>query len=1348
MGKDNKNYTIGLDLGVGSVGWAVVGDDNKLIKKQGQKLWGVRLFEPAESAAPRRNKRRQRRTTNKRTWRLHLLRHVLQDFVLKEDPNFYNRLENSSNKPRDGYTLFCGKYTDIKYYREFPTIFHLRAALMDYKKVQEFKKRGLYYRFLYLAASDILKTRGNFLTEGKIDSSQPVSLTNLFEDIEKVVSKVNTLGGTINLSFVNETLNNNLNGKGEFNARKRDTSTIFVKALLGYEFDVNTIIPFGEEAFKVDFESETWDEELTNIDDIDEILVELFRLYSNIRLYKILKDESSVSKVKINIYKNHAIQRKKLKEELKQVDALLGTEYYDEIFVTQNEKVPSYTNYVGKVIEDGVKKRLPKKSSLNELIKRLRKIHEDLVKVYPETTLLKDISDEGYLLLPTNADNRLIPYQIHYNELEAILDNFTKLDEQSNRKEIKSKVLRIMEFKVPYFVGPLSNHQNPESKNYWLVKNKGFEHVNITPFNFDSVVNKVATNEAFITNMLRSCSYLDSEICFQQETILYQTYIFYNTVNKIKVGDSFLTSSQKELLFNNLIKASSLSKTRLINILGLEKNGEVSGFSKDPKPKPIPLSLSAIRRFNTIFPDFKDNPLYQAFYDDVINATSLVDKDEKELVKTKIKEVIESYQNIEVSEAQIEELAAIKSKKWGNLSYRFLNELQFVKDATTGETDTLVNILKNSNLNLMEIINIEGNLKRIDQENHKEFDLSNNENISRYLEEKYISPQARRGIIQAINVVNEIVKIMGYKPSKIAIEFTRENQPDGKETDSRLDKIKEAYKLLEKEFRSSHKKSKEEKNEDYKARIAGMVLNKYDAVKNLNNVDNRNMKRRQIYLYFLQLGKDLYTGKPIDFNKLISKDNTYDIDHIFPQCRIKDDSFDNLVLTEKVINGDKRDNYPFLQIHTPENLNFYAYLKNIGLMSSKKYERLTRKTKLTDEEITAFVNRQKNTLDWINLETARLLTLMYAEPSNAHDFIIYAKSMHTSIFRNKFELLKFRELNNLHHAHDAYLNVVIGKLIKNTMYIIDENKYKTYNYESIIENRMKPFVPYIAKILGYYDLLVTKKTEINNTGPFWNENMKSFGAKGSLDAFIPIKEGSDVTKRGGYHSANTAFFTILRKEGQISINAIPTYHCSYFYRNGKFIKKLFEEYILKLHDNTEILLPMLPIFSKVIINGIPLLVSGKSNDNILLHNTTQTILNNDEHVKYLRKVVRYRASKKWSDITDQNIIDRGFTVAANIEVYNAIKDKIKNPKRYNYRMRFLIEPDLEKSLPFEELSIKVQVDYLNTIITKLIGPNKSNQGELFNKKFVDYAVNQKINDEITVVRESVTGFYTKKIIIK
>ncbi len=85
-----KNYNIGLDIGTTSVGWAVVETDNQKVMRKGNKaLWGVRLFEPAETAEKRRMQRSTRRRYDRRRERIKLLQEEFSEEINKVDKKFF-----------------------------------------------------------------------------------------------------------------------------------------------------------------------------------------------------------------------------------------------------------------------------------------------------------------------------------------------------------------------------------------------------------------------------------------------------------------------------------------------------------------------------------------------------------------------------------------------------------------------------------------------------------------------------------------------------------------------------------------------------------------------------------------------------------------------------------------------------------------------------------------------------------------------------------------------------------------------------------------------------------------------------------------------------------------------------------------------------------------------------------------------------------------------------------------------------------------------------------------------------------------------------------------------------------
>jgi len=136
-------YFLGLDIGTDSVGWAVTNTEYQIIKKHGQALWGVRLFPEAEKAEERRKFRTARRRLERRKQRIEWLRELFSPEIAKVDPAFFLRVDESkyleadkqlteNGQPLGRYTLFADRdYCDKDYHHEFPTIYHLRKALME-----------------------------------------------------------------------------------------------------------------------------------------------------------------------------------------------------------------------------------------------------------------------------------------------------------------------------------------------------------------------------------------------------------------------------------------------------------------------------------------------------------------------------------------------------------------------------------------------------------------------------------------------------------------------------------------------------------------------------------------------------------------------------------------------------------------------------------------------------------------------------------------------------------------------------------------------------------------------------------------------------------------------------------------------------------------------------------------------------------------------------------------------------------------------------------------------------------------------------------------------------------------
>lgn len=90
-----KKFKLGLDIGTNSVGYALLDENNKVVRKNGHSFWGVRMFEESSDAKSRRNYRSNRRRLQRRKQRIVLLQELFNEEIKKVDKNFFIRLNDS-----------------------------------------------------------------------------------------------------------------------------------------------------------------------------------------------------------------------------------------------------------------------------------------------------------------------------------------------------------------------------------------------------------------------------------------------------------------------------------------------------------------------------------------------------------------------------------------------------------------------------------------------------------------------------------------------------------------------------------------------------------------------------------------------------------------------------------------------------------------------------------------------------------------------------------------------------------------------------------------------------------------------------------------------------------------------------------------------------------------------------------------------------------------------------------------------------------------------------------------------------------------------------------------------------
>lgn len=561
----NQNYYIGLDCGTNSVGWAVTDEKYNLIKKAGKTLWGTRLFEEAVTAQKRRMARSARRRNGRKSQRIALLREIFTEEVAKTDAGFYARMDESQFWQQDKYcktkyALFASDgFTDWDYYKKYPTIYHLREALAQGQTPAD-------VRLLFLGINHIMKHRGHFLFAGQDFTYIP--------DFKQVwlgaqASLQDALSLSIDCSSM-ERLEEIVSMKASVTHKKNMLKELFIcddkfeeqkkviiALLAGGKIDIKALL-FSEDSEetlpKVSFADDTFEnEEICDIleksyADLYVMLLQLKAVYDYGILANIMSGHSYYSQAKVASYNKHKQDLKKLKDVIK----MYAPQEYAKMFRSVSDKTANYSSYIGYCKVAGKKNKDLKLCKPEDFFKAVKKIIEK-IDCEDARTILQDIDAGTFLPKQTTKENSVVPNQVHLHELKAILQNnldkfpFLSVVDAEGFTAAK-KIELLLTFRIPYYVGPL-NDTHKQSGFCWVVKKR---QGSITPWNFDSIVDKEASAKKFIENLTATCTYLTGQTVLPKNSILYSRYMVLNELNNLKLHGEPITVELKQEIFESL----------------------------------------------------------------------------------------------------------------------------------------------------------------------------------------------------------------------------------------------------------------------------------------------------------------------------------------------------------------------------------------------------------------------------------------------------------------------------------------------------------------------------------------------------------------------------------------------------------------------------------------------------------------------------------------------------------------------------------------------------------------------------------------------------------------------------
>ena len=1344
--KGKTEYYLGLDMGTNSVGWAVTTPGYDVVKKHGKALWGIRLFEEGKTAAERRAFRTARRRTGRRSRRIDLLQELFAPAIAAKDPGFFQRLNDARYLPDDkkeeqkNTLFFDPDFTDKDYHKAYPTTYHLRLDLMKTDGPRD-------VRLVYLALHHLIKHRGHFLFEsydpgqGGLEGRKVVE--RFFITAREVLDADLPAGKEEDTAVI---LEDKTSGIRDKSARLcvlwGDSKSKIYKAL-------SSLLAGGKVKLSALYEDESLQDAdpgevslsdagyednapklQSAVGDRFDLITAAKAVYDWALLAELMDGCGTLSEAKVKIYEKHKADLARLKKLLQPYPAV-----YKAMF--QSAGKGSYASYAGLHKIHGEKQPIEKRVQYDEFLDGLKKVLAKLPPSPEREAILQEINVKRFLPKAVSKDNGVIPYQLQEKEMDLILTRASRylpfLNKSDGKWTVKEKILSLLTFRIPYYVGPLNTHDK-EKGFAWAVRKDPEGH--IYPWNFAEKIDVEASAEAFIRNLTNKCTYLLGEDVLPKSSLLYSEYMVLNELNNVKVPETpgaerKLNREEKEKIIAELfMKKSKVTAKMMENFLqreGILPKGEhISGIDGDFKA-----SLAPWRDLDRIL---GAGQYSRAEREDMIRLITIFGA-ERSMLRRQLEM---RYPGL--SGKQADDLARLRYKDWGRLSEKFLTGIRpsnldkkALIDPATGEVENIIEAMRTYSLNLMQILSGDyGYRDAADKFNDakaggKTFDYHS-------LEEMDLSPSVRRPVWQTLAIIKEVCHIMGGAPSRIFVEMARGKEAAPKRTRSRREQLIELYKNCGKDAREWTEK--------------------------LKNASDEALRGDRLYLYYTQMGKCMYTGETIRLEDL-KNSNVYDVDHIYPQSKTADDSLVNRVLVKRQLNAEKSDAYPLSAAIQQKMKPFWQSLLQKGLIPEEKYRRLTRTTRLSADELASFVGRQLVETRQSTKAAAEILRRLYPDTT-----VVYAKAGNASRFRQDYGFIKVRDVNDQHHAKDAYLNVVVGNVYftkftadprrffseANPVYSLNHAMYE----HPVIRNGVTAWVPgedgtirAVRRWMGKHNILYTRLAHRQSGGLFDQLLVK----KGSGQ--VPIKQNgpiANIDRYGGYNKAAIACFMCVeaqnKKKEALHLVPVPLYltdqlhndadreaYCLSFWKANK---KNFTKPRIRIRE--------IKYDALLEIDGFRAHIRGRTGMRVILKNGVQLCVSAavEQLIKRINKFLERRKINKEEKITAFTKI----TEEDAMKLYQVFEEKARADV-YIYASSALRERLTQGRDVFSKLPLEDKCVVLNEILhffqcspvlsdLRLIdGPKQSGT--------ILLGFDLTKQSHVFLVNQSVTGFYEKKI---
>lgn len=1207
-------YNIGLDIGTSSVGYAMTDEKGRLLRFHKRPTYGSVLFEEAQTAKERRQKRSARRRLARRRKRIKLLQALVAPDVCAADPEFFLRMNESFLWSEDSkYEKLYAKLPKALFVdgtvsvETLPTIYHIRNELVKSTKQADI-------RYVYLAMHHIIKYRGHFLMEGQTLSDIGAEAPQKMQDLlELLTDPENFPCGFVPAENAAKEIchtmeNHSLRGMARkeqiqkllYAGKKKESNEAaqaLASLLLGYKGSLKALIGYESQTDAPEktslgaIEGETEETYLAGMTEAQaEVFTRILELYRWQLFAEIRQNGQTISDMMVARYEKHKADLKRLKKWIR----TYRKDEYVTLFRDDNDPsgYAAYTHHLTsparfqqekftRCRQEGAKiKSIPE-----GFYNKCRRILESKKIDLPENAraeaneMLEEMkADNVFLPLQRINLNGQIPNQIQAEELAKILDAQGKY--YPTLRENREKILSICTFRLPYYVGPLYQDKNSPFQK-WIVRDKTQPAY---PWNFFDVVNQTETAEGFIANLTNKCTYLPIKDVLPLHSLLYEEYLMLNELNRVRVKGNLIRDVQLKKRMMDELFAKNKSVSYKVFAKWLRQNSPYTDVTENDisgTQEPNKFTASLRTRYDLEKHGFTVNDQTTEQLETLVRWSTIFE--DRSILKKLIQE---KYPD--VTDTQLSFLVQRRYTGWGRLSEKLLTG---VLGEYENQPATIMEVLRATNENFMQLLNNPQYhfQEKIAKERLMELGEPKEEIEYDEIRKLQVSPALKRGIWTAVRIVKELIEHQGCHPHAIYLENTREETPDEKKqrTQSRLNQVEQMYKEL-----AEDKTAEKVPSECWEV---------------LKNCKDKKKLDDQQYLYLLQLGKSLYSGKPLDFDQLST---TTEIDHILPRCYIVDNSIENRALVLKGENQRKGDSLLLEDSIRDSQRPWWNYLRQKGLMGEKKFKNLTRSV-VSEEDKQKFIARQL-------VETGQMVQCV------TELFKRYYPDVHvsgikaglSSELREQYGLYKIRELNDMHHAYDALLAATMGNFVERFMPWLDSESSAAIRFRKaqeakkddnnkvdlsskhgmilakfsrdqedadtgeIIHNAQQE-ICYLKAVWGYHDghvvfLKRQKSGKITEASRY---------RAGHASAKLPLKKGMSCQRYGGFDSIKPAYIAAISyqkgKQRAGALVNVPIYLAEAIEKNPKVLV----DYLEKDYPGVQIIRPKILIRQKIEYEG-------------------------------------------------------------------------------------------------------------------------------------------------------------------